>query len=253
MQLNFRTFGQGKPLIILHGLFGSLDNWQTLARSFGKEFQVFTVDQRNHGKSPHEQVMDFSTMATDLFEFMEQQGIQKAHFLGHSMGGKTAMELALLYPGAVEKLVVVDIAPRAYEPGHNAIFEALLKLDPEQLESRQAADEALAKDISSFPIRQFLLKNLARRKEGGFHWKMNLPVIYKNYSSLIAKVHPKGQFEGEALFIRGGKSSYIAPNELPQIKEQFPNAYLVTVDAAGHWVHAEAPEALLNIVTEFLK
>ena len=168
MQLNYKVFGEGDPIVILHGLFGSLDNWQTIAKRLADQFRVYIIDQRNHGKSPHSDTISYSVMAQDLKGFMETHGLNQSHVIGHSMGGKTALQFAVDFPAMVNKLVVVDISPRSYEGGHEMIFEALLGMEPADLRSRGEADEVLSKSIKEFGVRQFLLKNLARRKEGGF-------------------------------------------------------------------------------------
>ena len=252
MDLNYKQFGQGDPLIILHGLFGTLDNWQTLAKQFAGHFTVFIVDQRNHGRSPHTDGLSYPLMAQDLHDFMEQHWIHKAHILGHSMGGKTAMQFALEYPDMVDKLVVVDIGPWQNKAGHVTIFEALTSLDLQYLESRKDADKQLKTLIPDDGVRQFLLKNLSRTKEGNYQWKMNLPAIQNNYSEIYAAVQSDETYEGPTLFIKGGQSDYIDANELSRIQQTFPQALLVTIPDAGHWVHAEAPKAFFEKVLTFL-
>lgn len=252
MHLNYKTMGQGAPLIILHGLFGTLDNWQTLGKYLSEHFTVFLIDQRNHGRSPHVEHQDYPSMAADLHAFMEQQGIYTSHLLGHSMGGKTVMEFALEYPDQVDKLIVVDIAPKTYSGGHDQIFKALFAVDLQAIHSRQEAETILRSYIPEDGVIQFLLKNLSRDKTGGFEWKMNLPVLHQYYPEILAAPVAKGYFTGETLFIRGGKSDYIQDADLPAVRSYFPNFKLETVPNAGHWVHAEAPEALLKLVQEFL-
>ena len=252
MGLNFKSFGQGDPIIILHGLFGTLDNWQTIAKKLAEHYTVYIVDQRNHGRSPHFEEMDYELMASDIKAFMESQWIYSCHLIGHSMGGKTAMQFAADYPDILEKLIVVDIAPKVYEGGHQAIFDALFSLDLDQIQSRKEADQLLATQIEDFGIRQFLLKNLTRSKEGGYQWKMNLPIIYQSYSSILSTIEPSEPFEKETLFIRGGQSNYIQSSDELLIKAQFPMATIQTIESAGHWVHAEAPNALLDMVLSFL-
>lgn len=253
MQLNYKTFGAGDPLIILHGLFGTLDNWQTVAKQLSDTFMVYIIDQRNHGRSPHVDHITYPAMAQDLHEFMESNWIHKAHVLGHSMGGKTAMQLAMDYPEMIDKLLVVDIAPKAYEAGHNAIFEALLSVDLSKVSTRTEADAQLQALVPELGIRQFLLKNLTRDKENGaYKWKMNLPVIYSDYPKIIEGLDTTDVFEGETLFIRGGKSDYILPEDEVEIKTYFPEAKIETIEQAGHWVHAEAPKDLLDLVRQFL-
>jgi pimeloyl-ACP methyl ester carboxylesterase len=253
MQLNYKEFGQGEPLIILHGLFGTLDNWVTLGKKLAEHFSVFLIDQRNHGRSPHTDVHDYPSMAEDIREFMEQHWMYEgAYVMGHSMGGKTAMQLALTYPELVKKLVVVDIAPKRYEGNHELIFQALLNLHPETLAERSDAEEKLAMYIPDKGIRQFLMKNLTRRAEGGFEFKMNLPVIYEHYDDILDEIEADQPYGGPALFVKGGNSNYILPEDEPAIKALFPKAEIKTVPNAGHWVHAEQPKALLEVLRKFL-
>lgn len=253
MELNYKSLGQGEPLIVLHGLFGTLDNWQTLAKAWAEDYLVYLVDLRNHGRSPHVDGLSYPSMAEDLSEFMEQNWIHKAHVLGHSMGGKVAMELALTYPDLVDKLVVVDIAPRPYAPGHDDVFAALFAVDLQKLESRQEAEAILEKHIDEWGVRQFLLKNLSRTKEGGFEWKMNLPVIYRDYARILEPPTENEPFEGPTLFIRGAESRYVKDEDVLRIQELFPRSTLSTVPGAGHWLHADQPEILKNMVIDFLQ
>lgn len=253
MQLNYKTFGEGPPLIILHGLFGMLDNWQTAAKQLSDTFMVFILDQRNHGRSPHVDQMDYSSMAHDLQAFMEANWIYEAHLLGHSMGGKTVMQFAIEFPEMVDKLVVVDIAPKAYVGGHQPIFDALHAVDMASIGSRTEADQQLAQLVSDVGIRQFLLKNLSRDKDtGGYRWKMNLPAITKDYPRILEGLQGNGQFDGETLFIRGGKSDYIVAEDEARIKKHFPQSEIRTIEDAGHWVHAENPTAMLQMLRQFL-
>ncbi len=253
MDLNFKTFGAGDPLVILHGLFGTLDNWQTLGRQFAEHFMVFLVDQRNHGRSPHTGSMNYPAMADDLHYFMESHWLYRSHIMGHSMGGKTAMQLALQYPDMVDKLIVVDIAPKAYPPNHQFIFDALFAIDLDQVDSRADAEEQLARHIQDSGIRQFLLKNLTRTREGAYRWKMNLPVIYQHYQEIVGATTGDDPYEGPALFIRGANSPYILDADFPMIRQLFPQARIETIPGAGHWVHADQPEKLFRLVVDFLK
>ena len=248
MELNYNSFGQGDAIVILHGLFGALDNWQTIAKQLAEQYTVYIVDHRTYGRSPHRDEMNYRLMAEDLKEFMESHWMYKAHIVGHSMGGKTAMQFALEYPDMVDKLVVIDIAPKKYEDGHTDIFEALMGLDLEKMESRDEADDLLRKSIKDYGVRQFLLKNLSRSRNGGFQWKLNLPVIYDHYPDILAATTGDRPFEGRALFVKGSLSPYIQPEDEAKILELFPNARIETVTNAGHWVHAEAPAALLALL-----
>lgn len=251
--LNHKSFGEGPALVVLHGLFGMLDNWQTLARRWAGTRRVVLVDLRNHGRSPHRPDMNYDLMARDVAELLEALHIDHCYLLGHSMGGKVAMQTALTYPDLVDRLLIVDIAPRRYRPGHDTIFAALEALDPAAVGSRKAAAAALGAYVADPGVQLFLLKNLARDPAGGYRWRMNLPVIKENYPRLIGPVGKAGEnFGGPALFVRGGNSRYVREEDVEGIELFFPAAKLVTVEGAGHWVHAEAPEAMSELVDEFL-
>ncbi len=252
LELNYKSFGQGDPVIILHGLFGTLDNWQTLARKLGEQFTVYLVDQRNHGRSPHDPEHTYTALAEDLHHFMESHWMFKAHIIGHSMGGKTAMTFAKLYPDMVDKLVVVDIAPKAYAGGHEEIFRALQSVDLPNISARSDADEQLQQRIPEKSIRQFLLKNLSRDKDGGYRWKMNLAALWDHYKDVLQMPLAGHPFEGDTLFIRGEKSNYILDEDQPLLANEFPGSQLKTIPGAGHWVHAEAPGQLLGLLEQFL-
>jgi pimeloyl-ACP methyl ester carboxylesterase len=253
MELNYKEFGQGEPIIILHGLFGTLDNWQTIAKQLAKNFTVFIIDQRNHGKSPHDDLFDYQVLAEDLKGFMESKWIYKATIIGHSMGGKTAMQFALNYPEMVDKLVIVDIAPVDYVGGHETIFNAMFGLDLSVLESRSEINEQLKKDIPEDGVRLFLMKNLSRTKDGKFAWKMNLPALYANYQTILSSIESNDVFDEPTLFIRGEKSNYIKDEMVLDIQDYFPLMQLETVSNAGHWIHAENPKEFLNKLNVFLQ
>lgn len=252
MQLHFKEFGRGRAVILLHGLFGSADNWHPVALRLAERFHVFALDQRNHGQSPHHPAMDYPLMAGDVNRFMAARGLERAVVVGHSMGGKTAMQFALHFPERVEKLVVADMAPRAYAPAHDAIFAALLALDLAAFPARPQIEEALASEIPNLVLRRFLLKNLGRNPEGGFFWKINLRGLKENYPQLCSPVSAAAPFAGPTLFIRGGKSNYLNPGDEPLIRELFPQAQIQTIAGAGHWVHAEATEFFLSLLLGFL-
>ena len=217
-----------------------------------ERFRVFALDQRNHGRSPHDNDVGYEAMADDLDGFMERHGLASAHVLGHSMGGKTAMHFALTRPEKVDRLVIADMAPRAYPPHHAELFEALRALDLDAHTSRQEIDGALARRISSTPVRQFLLKNLQYDADRGYRWQMNLEGLYANYDQLNRAVEAPRPFEKPALFVRGGTSDYVTDEDEVEIRKLFPNADVVTIPEAGHWVHAEAPQAFADVVLEFL-
>ncbi len=254
MTLHFNSYGSelSPVLIILHGLFGSSDNWHSFGQKFGEHFHTFALDARNHGRSPHSDQFDYQVMVEDVAEFMAQHNISSASLIGHSMGGKTAALLALLHPELVEKLIVVDIAPRSYKTHHDQVLEALTSIYLNAFIFRKDIDEALAKKVPDVPVRHFLMKNLERNESGGFRWKMNLEIIEKNYSRINEELPREMQFKGPALFIRGDRSDYIQMDDLPLIGQLFPMAELVTIKDAGHWVHVNAPEEFLSKVMEFL-
>ncbi len=252
MRLHFKESGQGRPVILLHGLFGSSDNWHHIGLRLAESFRVFALDQRNHGQSPHSEEMDYPLMAADVNKFMAARGLTTALVIGHSMGGKTAMQFALQFPERVEKLVVADMAPRQYAPAHDKIFAAQLALDLKLFFTRQEIEDALAPEIPNLVLRRFLLKNLGRNATGEFFWKINLRGLAENYLRLGAPVFALAPFVKPALFIRGGKSNYIKPEDEPLIRELFPQAQIQTIAAASHWVHADQPEEFLRLVLGFL-
>ncbi|MCO5724680.1 alpha/beta fold hydrolase [Robiginitalea marina] len=251
--LHANVLGKGTPLIILHGFLGMSDNWKTLGQKYAAAgYEVHLLDQRNHGRSFWSETFTYEVMAEDLRAYMEASGIGSAVLLGHSMGGKTAMQFACTYPERVDKLIVADIAPRRYPPHHEHILEALEALALDTLESRSAADEELAKHIEHWGIRQFLLKNLYWEQPGKLGLRVNLPVL-KNRMEEIGAVLPEGaRYEGPVLFLRGGASGYITDADLPLIHDHFPGARLETIEGAGHWLHAEKPDAFLGATLGFM-
>lgn len=251
MRLNFKSFGSGTPVVILHGLFGSLGNWQTFARQLSSEYRVFSVDLRNHGKSPHSDEHSYQAMADDVYEFLSTHHLEKAHILGHSMGGKAAMQFAAEHPQRVLKLLIVDIAPRAYSGAHDRIADALLEMDLSKITKREEADALLSQRISEPAVRQFLLKNLDRT-ENGFIWKMNLKSLHANYSKINAPITSAHPVNIPVFVIRGGKSDYVSDNDMELFRKIFPQARLITIPNAGHWVHADAPDDFYNVIREIL-
>lgn len=255
MKLHYKKLGQEnhQPLIILHGLFGSLDNWISLAKYFAEHFEVYLVDQRNHGKSPHSPNFSYQHMADDLQEFITDYKIENPIILGHSMGGKTAMLFACLHPNLVKKLIIVDIAPKTYPVHHDSIIESLKKLPLNKIKKRSEAEEMLSKYILEKDVRQFLLKNLTRDDNGNYQWKMNLPIIAQNIEIIGYGLPDNAIFNKDTLFIRGLKSKYIVDDDMIILKRHFPNSTLASVEDAGHWVHAEAPQILYDLVLKFSK
>jgi pimeloyl-ACP methyl ester carboxylesterase len=252
MQLYFRSQGDGFPLIVAHGFLGSSDNWRAASARLAAHYRVYSLDLRNHGASRHSYKMNYRLMAGDVLQFLEEHGIGSCYVLGHSMGGKVAMQFAAEFPARVEKLVVVDIAPRGYAPFHRSILSAMRGLPLGTLASFKDADRALSDAVPDPRIRQFLLKNLARDAGGAMRWKVDLEAMDRNYDSLAGPIFCEQPFDKPACFIRGGRSHYIQDHDLPSIRECFPSAEIHTVEGAGHWIHVEAPEAFLSLVTAFL-
>jgi pimeloyl-ACP methyl ester carboxylesterase len=252
MDLHFEAVGEGAPIVILHGLLGSADNWRAMSRRFGAYFKVFAVDLRNHGRSPHSDIFDYDVMAADLRKFVEQQMLGGIILLGHSIGGKVAMQFAVDYGERVDALVIVDIAPKAYEPAHRDTLAALRSLDLRGYKSFADVDAALAPTLSDASLRQFLLKNLARDENGRLGWKPHLEAIYRNYGKLARGLAPERAFDKPSLFIRGGRSNYIEAGDGPLIRRIFPQAEIVTLPQAGHWVHADRPDEFFQTVVNFL-
>ena len=250
MKLNVRKTGTGKPLIILHGLFGSADNWMSIAKELSESFTLYLVDQRNHGDSDHSDEWNYQVMAKDIVELMDDEGLDKAFLMGHSMGGKTAMFVALMHPERVEKLIVADIAPGYYPVHHEKILEGLNAIDLETISSRKEADDKLAAYIDEGGIRQFLLKSLTR-KEGKFVWKVNLPVITEKIEIVGEAITGELRFENPTLFLGGENSKYIQDKDKVDIDRFFPNNHLVYLKDAGHWLHAEQPAAVIETVKAF--
>ncbi|MEX2591840.1 MAG: alpha/beta fold hydrolase [Anditalea sp.] len=252
MQLNFKKTGQGKPIIILHGLFGSADNWLSIATGLEKDFTTFLIDQRNHGDSGHHEEWDYKAMAEDLAEFMEEQGLEKTHLMGHSMGGKTAMTFALAYPEKVDRMIIVDIAPRFYPVHHQTILEGLNAIDMDQLKSRKEADDILSEYVKEKGIRQFLLKSLGRNGEGKYVWKINLPVITEKIKNVSEAIDQDSSFDHPTLFMGGANSDYIQDKDKEDIESYFPKSQIIKIKNAGHWIHAEQPDAVVKTVKAFL-
>lgn len=251
VELFFRQSGQGPFLIILHGLFGSSDNWYTLAKTFAQHFTVFLVDQRNHGQSPQSAEFDYSLLAEDLKEFIQSHSIHQPVLLGHSMGGKAAMNLAVRYPEHVHKLIVVDIVPKAYPVHHDTILDGLKAIPIHTVPSRNEADRILSRYVPEAAVRQFLLKNLSRKGGGGFEWKINLEAIDKNIEAMGAGMVFSGKYDGPSLFVKGKKSNYYDQDDETLITSIFPNAEFATLDT-GHWVQAEKPEEFAQLVLKYL-
>ena len=251
-QLFFRTLGEGKPLVILHGLFGSSDNWLTLGKRYAEDYKVYLVDQCNHGQSFHDEEFTYESMAGDLNEFFDAQNLDKAHVLGHSMGGKTAMVFATTWPGKVDKLIVADIGPQSYPVHHATILKGLFAVKPESLTSRKEADERLAVHVPEMGVRQFLLKNLMRTGDG-FGWKINLDAIASQIEQIGKGLNQNTSYTQPTLFVRGSKSDYIKDSDINLIHSIFTSCQLATIEGAGHWLHAERPAEFFDLTIDFLR
>jgi pimeloyl-ACP methyl ester carboxylesterase len=253
MQLYFQQLGAGEPLVVLHGIFGSGDNWLTLGRRFAEQYSVYLIDQRNHGQSAWSDDFSYSLLADDLKELLDAQGLHQVHLLGHSMGGKVAMLFAQRYPERLKKLIVVDIAPKSYHlHEHKHILETLQAFDLGRYATRTEIDQALAVDLPDYGTRQFILKNIYRNEQKAFAWRLNVKGLYRNLHEVGKGLDAAVPYDGETLFINGGKSRYIQTEDHVKIRQLFRRVELFTIPNAGHWVHAEAPDALYNEVMHFL-
>ena len=250
MKLHYRELGEGQPLVILHGLFGNSDNWQTHAKKLSEYFRVILVDQRNHGHSDWSDEFSYDLMAADLNELFIDLNLKKAIVLGHSMGGKTAIRFTQLYPSKIEKLIVVDIGVKEYPMHHEEILKGLHSIDLEKVTTRSEAEEILSKYIPSNGVRQFLLKNLYWIEKGKLAWRMNIPVLEKKMPEILT-ILPNNEIFNSTLFIRGMLSNYILDEDIPQLEDQFTDFQIVSIENAGHWVHAEAPLEFIEKVLEF--
>lgn len=265
MNLAYKTSGSGEPLIILHGLFGSGDNWYSVARELNDAYTVYLVDLRNHGHSPHHPVHTYDALAQDVRDFMNMHGIPAATFIGHSMGGKTALNFGIRNPHKVKKMVVVDISPLGFDKNDPviarsdqfAIIKALNNLDTGKIASRSDADKALSPQIPSTMVRQFLLKSLKRLKDGSFRWSINIKALDEQISEIFEGIiaeeetDPRAIPEFPLLFIKGERSAYIGEEDVAAINHYFPWAEIKVISGAGHWVHAEQQDVFVRTVREF--
>lgn len=250
MKLFHRVLGEGQPLLILHGLFGHSDNWQTHAKKLAEYYQVILVDQRNHGHSDWSDEFSYELLADDLHELVASLDLRKILLLGHSMGGKTAMRYAQQHPETIEKLIIVDMGIKAYPPHHTDILEGLSKVDLDVVKTRGEVEQILLPYIPVDGTRQFLLKNLYWKEKGQLAWRMNIPVLEREMPAILAAL-PADKVLLPTLFIRGERSNYILDEDFDALEDQFPDSTVITIANAGHWVHAEAPEAFVNSVLEF--
>lgn len=265
MDLAYHKLGNGRSLIVLHGLYGSSDNWHTIGRELSKYFEVYLVDQRNHGNSPHHPLHNYEAMCDDLYEFCLKHHIDQTILLGHSMGGKTAMSFVLKHEKMVDKLMVVDISPADYRNNRNEQFNAVHSniissmqlIDPSLIHNHDEADQILQNSIPQDRIRRFLLKNLKRKKEGGYRWAFNLESLSQHLDDISAGILPYNSRQAlsasvPALFLKGEFSNYITTEDEAFIKKIFPSSRVVQISGAGHWIHSEQPSAFLKSILEFL-
>lgn len=253
MKLNYTEQGSGAAVILIHGMFGSLSNLGNLAKVLAQNYHVISVDVRNHGDSSHEDAMDLPLMASDIVTLIEDLSLSSAILIGHSLGGKIAMQVALNSPDLVEQLVVADIAPVDYPQTNNApALDALFALAGMQLESRRAADEIMSQYVSDQMTRAFLLKNLVRKEDGQFGLKLNMASIMKNYGTTLVAAPSGSSYEGPTLFLKGETSAYIQEKHRPVISSLFPNAQVKVIAGVGHWLHAEKPDTFNSLVSGFI-
>jgi len=251
MLLHYKEIGEGKPLVILHGLFGTSDNWQTHAKKLGEYYRVILVDQRNHGHSPWSEDFTYEYLADDLERLILHLGIDKFTLIGHSMGGKTAMYYSQKYPTRLEKMVIVDIGIKQYPMHHNEIIKGIKSLDLTTISSRSVAEQAMIPFVDSYGVRQFLLKNLYWVEKGKLAWRMNVDVLEREMEEILAPI-PTIEVWTPTLFLRGAMSNYILDEDWDAIEEVFPDATLETIENAGHWVHSEQPDEFIEKVLGFI-
>ncbi|MFZ1704245.1 MAG: alpha/beta fold hydrolase [Saprospiraceae bacterium] len=255
IELNYKIIGEGNPIVILHGLFGMLDNLQLLGKKLAeKGNMVYLVDQRDHGRSSHTESFSYPLLSNDLLEFLESQWLHQTVLIGHSMGGKTALQFVIDNPGIVTKLIIVDIGIKKYPGGHEAIFDALMSIPLQNFNSRDEVFQQLLEKIPDAGTVHFLMKNLSRNKLNNlFEWKMNLPNLQKNYQNILSEIKVVEKVDTDVLFIRGQLSSYITDEDIPVLLKNFPNAKFATIPNAGHWVHADNLKDLEKEILSFLE
>lgn len=254
MNLNYKNFGSGKTLIILHGLFGMLDNWLSIAKILSKNFEVFILDLRNHGRSEQNDIFNYQVMAADLKEFLEEQNIFKCHILGHSMGGKVALQFAALYPGYVEKLILADIFPKDYpeeRPDHIKIFKAIKAIESIDYTSRTQAENKILDIIKDERLAMFLFKNL-KKTENKITWRFHADAILKNYPSIKANIYIPNSIKVPTLLIKGGLSDYVSESDMATSNKMFDNIKFKELKQAGHWLHVDQKKDFIEFCQNFL-
>lgn len=264
MKLFYRKYGNGPPLIILHGLFGSSDNWVTIAKSLAENFTVILPDQRNHGQSPHSEIHDYDSMRDDLFELANDLSLKKIFLAGHSMGGKTAIAFAMKWPEMLNGLLIADISPFTNEAGrnsiyseHNNILSAVLSIDMTKVSTRSDAETLLSEKIESEKTRGLIMKNLQRTGNNSFSWKINAESLLKNLDKIMTGVERRQDYNHQitgfpVIFLKGENSDYIPPDDFKDILMVFPAAELIEIPGAGHWINADKPEEVVKNLRKFL-
>ncbi len=250
--LHSKILGSGQPFLILHGFLGMSDNWKTLGNIFAKDYEVHLIDQRNHGRSFHNNEFSYAALTQDLKHYIDHYQLENCIILGHSMGGKTAMEFSLTYPRLIAKLIVADIAPKSYPAHHQYILKALSEVDFTTQFSRTEIQQTLSKYIPEPGVVQFLMKNVYRKDKNTFEYRFNLPVLVEKYNEVIVEGSAKTAFLKPTLFLRGGNSNYITKEDDALILNTFLKAKIETVSNAGHWLHAENPQEFYKKVMAFL-
>lgn len=252
MNLFFHTLGQGPPLLILHGLFGSADNWQSLAKNYAEEFQVYLVDLRNHGRSPHSPDHNYELMAQDIYHLVANEGLRDIRLIGHSMGGKAILKFAQQYGFLIEKMLVADMGVKEYPPHHDLIFNGLFEVDIENCPSRKEAGERLSRYVTDPDTQQFLLKNVYWDENQKLAWRFNLKALFNNRNELMNAIDGDIIHSG-VHFLQGGKSNYILDSDRLDIVKLIPDATFEVIEGAGHWLHAESPQLFLEKSLRFLR
>ena len=253
MELHSKILGEGNPFVILHGFLGMGDNWKSMARRIAElGYEVHLIDQRNHGRSPHDAIFNYDLLSEDLNAYCVKQKLASITLLGHSMGGKTAMKFAVQNPEQVKRLIIADIGPKFYAPHHQTILDGLRAIDFSEIASRNDADVVLSKYVVEKGIRQFLLKNLYWKEKGVLDFRMNLEVLSENVNEIGKALLHEERFRGATLFLKGENSEYIQEEDVPVIQSHFPSAIVNTISNASHWLHAEQPTLFFEEVKRFV-
>ena len=252
MTLNYKTLGSGKPLVILHGLLGSLDNWVTVSKYLSKSYKIYIIDLPNHGKSYHSQVFSYEDMSNDLDSFFNKNGLTNFSLLGHSMGGKLALKYTDMFEDKIDKLIIVDIANKSYGINRfDHIFEAMFSISLNNLKSRSDADNAISNLIKNEGERNFILKNLKRTADG-FKWIPNIMLLHRKLSDISSKINLRRKVKNNTLFLLGENSNYFNVEDENNLPDEFENYSIKKIQNSGHWVHAENPKDFITSVLDFL-